>query len=154
MADENYISAEGLEKLKEELQDRKTNWRRQLSEQIATAKEQGDLSENFEYSEAKDRQAENEVRIAQIEQMINRSVVIEHKTGEARISVGTNFVAKLNDGAEKHFQIVGPTETDPLSGKISNESPLGQAFLGKTVGEKAEFKAPAGVVSYKIIEIK
>lgn len=154
MADVNYISAEGLEKLKQELQDRKTKWRRELSEQIATAKEQGDLSENFEYSEAKDRQAENEVRIAEIEQMINRSIVIEEKTGEARISVGTNFVAKSNDGAEKHFQIVGPTETDPMSGKISNESPLGQAFLGKAIGETAEFKAPAGIVSYKIIEIK
>lgn len=154
MPDVNYISQEGLDKLREELEKRKSETRKEISERIGTAKEQGDLSENFEYQEAKDQQAENERQIAALEQMINRSVVIEQKTGGDSISVGSSFVAELPDGTKKEFEIVGASETDPINGKISNESPLGQAFLEKSVGETAEFDAPAGTVSYKITEIK
>ena len=89
-----------------------------------------------------------------MEHIINNAVVIEHRSGGSDIALGTSFVAEGPDGKKKDYEIVGPTETDPMAGKISNESPLGNAFLGKSVGDTATFEAPNGEVSYKIIEIK
>ena len=148
------MSAEGLEKLKQELQDRKTTVRRDIASQIATAKEQGDLSENFEYQDAKDQQGENETRIILLRDMIANSVVIEQKSGGSSISLGVTFTTELSDGVTKEFEIVGPTETNPMQGKISNESPLGKAFLGKGVGDTVEMKVPSGTMTYKITAIK
>ena len=154
MSEVNYISQEGLDKLKQELEERKNVLRKEISERIGVAKEQGDLSENFEYQDAKDQQAENERKIANLEEMVHRAVVVEQKTGEDTVSLGVSFHAEGPGGMVKEFEIVGPSETDPMSGKISNESPLGQAFLGKKVGEVAEIETASGSVTYKITEIK
>lgn len=154
MSDVNYMSEEGLEKLKDELNKRKTEVRKDIANQIATAKEQGDLSENFEYQEAKDQQGENETRIIALQAMITNTVLIEQKSGGSNIALGTSFTTELENGSVKKFEIVGPTETDPIQGKISNESPLGKEFLGKSVGDTAEIEVPSGTMSYKITAIK
>ncbi|MBU1126158.1 MAG: transcription elongation factor GreA [Patescibacteria group bacterium] len=154
MNNANYISEEGLQKIKEELEYRKTVLRKQISGEIAVAKEQGDLSENFEYQDAKERQGTNEVRISQLEQEIFNSVVVETKSGETDVSLGASFKVELEDGTTKTFEIVGSTEADPMQGKISNESPIGNAFLGKQVGDVVEVKVPSGDKHYKILSIE
>ena len=148
-----YVSAEGLEKLKAELEDRRNKVRKEIAERIFAAKELGDLSENFEYHEAKDSQALNESRVMELESMIKDSVIVEQKSGGTTISLGNSFVAEL-DGKKRNFEIVGSNEADPIAGKISNESPLGQAFLGHEVGDKVEIAVPSGSIVYKIVEIK
>lgn len=153
MADEHFMSQESFDKLSEELNELKTVKRKEISERIGIAKDQGDLSENFDYQEAKDEQAAIERQIANIEHMLNHAIMIEKKTGGDSISLGSTFIASGPTG-EKEFQLVGPTETDPMAGKISHESPLGKAFLGCSVGEVATFNAPSGTIEYKITEIK
>ncbi len=149
-----YVSQEGLKKLKEEKKHRSTILRRAISEKIGTAKDQGDLSENFEYQEAKEEQAQNETRIIQLNDMIARTIVIEKKEGSDTIQIGVKFSAILPNGSEKEFEIVGGTESDPISGKISNESPLGNAFLGKKNGDIVEIEIQSGKVKYKVVSIK
>ena len=146
----HYLSPGGLANLKAELEDRRTNQRRSITEKISVAKDQGDLSENFEYSSAKEMQAMNETRIVELEEMIKNGVVVEGIKGGATVSMGMPFSVRMPDGKTKTFTIVGSTETDPMSGKISNESPLGHAFLGQGIGEKVAL----GDLTYKIISIE
>lgn len=148
-----YISSEGLAKLEAEYEKRKKETRKEIAERIESAKELGDLSENFEYHEAKEQQALNESRVIELEGMIRDAVLVEQKTGGSEISLGATFVVEMN-GVQKTFEMVGSNEADPLVGKISNESPLGQAFLGRGAGEQVEVEVPSGTMSYKIIEIK
>ena len=148
-----YISPEGLEQLKEELQHRKTTLRREIADKIGQAKELGDLSENFEYHDAKNVQGQNESRVIEIENMLRNIVVIEKKTGATCVAIGTGFTVDIN-GAEKTFYIVGASEADPLSGKISNESPLGNKFLGACVGDSVEMETPAGTMTYTVKSIE
>ena len=147
------MSQSKLDDLRAELEKRKKITRREIADQISTAKDLGDLSENFEYQDAKEQQGLNEARIIQIGNMITDAVVVEESLGGDEINIGTTFVAKCN-GSEKTFTIVGSTEADPMSGKISNESPIGQAFLGRKPGEGVEIEVPSGVMSYTIITIK
>ena len=149
-----YLSAEGLENLKKELEKRKTKTRAEISERIASAKELGDLSENFEYHEAKEQQALNESRLVELESMIKDAVVVEQQSGGSTIGLGTTFLVVLPDKSVRTFEIVGSNEADPLTGKISNESPIGQAFMGRAVGEKVEITVPSGVMTYKIKKIQ
>jgi transcription elongation factor GreA len=144
-----YISPEGLKEIKEELQERKTVTRREIAEKIGQAKELGDLSENFEYHDAKNVQGENESRIIQIENMLREIVVVEKQTGATCVAIGTGFTVEIA-GAEKTFEIVGASEADPLSGKISNESPLGSKFLGACIGDKVEMETPSGTMTYTL----
>ncbi|MBT3230325.1 transcription elongation factor GreA [Candidatus Uhrbacteria bacterium] len=153
MSGPQYLSQDALESIKEELRTRKTVNRKELSEQIGSAKELGDLSENFEYHDAKDRQGQNESRIIEIEDMIRNAVIVDSKSGESSISLGVRFGAEIN-GNKKDFEIVGASESDPMAGKISNESPLGNAFLGLSVGESAKLQTPAGEAEYKVISIE
>jgi transcription elongation factor GreA len=148
-----YISQAGLEELKTEYQKRKTTTRKEIAERIAAAKELGDLSENFEYHEAKEQQGLNEANILELEAKINDAVIIKASFGEDLINIGTTFVVEL-DGQEKTFELVGSTEANPLEGRISNESPLGQAFIGHKTGESIEVELPVGVKQYKIKKIK
>ena len=148
-----YISQEGLEDLKEELKDREKNKRYEIADKIAEAKELGDLSENFEYKEAKDQQAANESRIAELKGMIQDAVVVEKKSGGDTVEIGATVIVEHGEN-EREFEITGTTENNPLEGKISNESPLGQAMLGRKVGEVAKVDAPSGTIEYKIKEIK
>ena len=147
-----YLSKDALINLQKELEHRIRVERREIAEKIAAAKELGDLSENFEYHEAKNQQSINEMRIMELEAMLKDTTIVEKTSGNQTISLGCTFVVSL-EGKEKTFQMVGSTEANPLEGKISNESPLGKAFLGHRVSEKVEVETPGGIKQYTIIQI-
>lgn len=149
-----YITVEGLEKLKKELEELKTINRRKIANRIQKAKEMGDLSENAEYSEAKDEQAFNETKIIELEEMIKNATTIDDRhLNSDTIQVGSTIIVK-SDGKIKEFTIVGSKEANPSEGKISNESPLATAFLGHKAGDEVEVEIPSGKMKYDIIEIK
>ncbi len=147
-----YLSKEKLEELKRELEWRQTEERRSIAAKIEQAKELGDLSENFEYHEAKEQQAQNETRILELKDMIQNCAIVEEKKGGDTIGLGVKFIAEIA-GKEKTFEIVGSTEADPMAGKISNETPVGKAFLGAKAGDELEIDLPSGKVNYKVIRI-
>ncbi|PIP27719.1 MAG: transcription elongation factor GreA [Candidatus Moranbacteria bacterium CG23_combo_of_CG06-09_8_20_14_all_39_10] len=147
------VTEEGLRKIKEELENRKTAVRQEIANAIKEAKEQGDLSENAEYSEAKRQQAENEARVAELEFMLKESTVVTHDEATDSVQMGSSVKVKFN-GSEMNFQIVGSNEASPAEMKISNESPLGKGFIGKKKGDEVEINTPGGKVNYKIIEVK
>ena len=147
-----YFSKEGLEKLKQELGERKGTLRAEITRKILAAKELGDLSENAEYIEAKEAQSFNEGRIGELEETIKDGLVIRNGQQHDVVVVGATVKVKSSRG-DHQFTIVGPAESDPAQGFISNESPLGSAFLGKKKGEEVEVKTPAGLAKYKILEI-
>ena len=152
MADQ-IISREGHEKLKKELEYITTIKRKEIAERIERAKDMGDLSENAEYSEAKDAQAFNEGRIAEIKTLLKNLTVVSNGGEKGIIGMGSKVTVKTN-GEEKEYTIVSFNEVDPMTGKISNESPLGFAFLGKKVGDKVKVDTPKGEIEYKIIKIE
>lgn len=145
---------EGLKKLQSELEERKGKIRHAIAEAIKEAKEQGDLSENAEYSEAKHQQNENESRVVELEALLKDAVLAEpkHHKGSG-VSMGSKLSVKLGS-RELAFEIVGSNEADPAHGKISNESPLGKEFMGKKKGDKIEIIIPAGKAKYEILEVK
>src|SRR3989344_1302552 len=146
-----YLSPQGLEKLKKELEELKTVERREIASRLEAAKALGDLSENAEYQEAKEAQSLNESQVAELEEMLRNAVVIKKPTDLNIVQVGATIDVESNMGRET-YTIVGSEEADPLQDKISNESPLGKSFLGKKVGETMEIKTPGGVVKYKILK--
>ena len=156
MAKKNILTYEGLRKLEEEVQDLKVNKRREIAQKIKEAREQGDLSENAEYDAAKDEQRDIEARIEEIEAILtNAEVVVEDEVDLDKISVGCKVrILDTEFDEELEYKIVGSTEANSLKGKISNESPLGRALLGKTVGEVVKVEAPVGELSYKVLEIQ
>ena len=149
-----FITSEGLEKLKQELEELKTVRRQEISRRIQRAKEMGDLSENAEYSEAKDEQAMNETRIMEIEETIKNITTIDdrHLNSDV-VHIGSTLTVKCN-GETKEFTIVGSNEANPSEGKISNETPLATAFLGRKAGDKVEVETPSGKTKYEIVKIK
>jgi len=149
-----YISEEGLEKLKKELEFLKKVRRKEVADKIQAAIALGDLSENAEYHDAKDELGMLEGRIAVVEDQIKNAVIIEEgKEGQDTISVGCT-VGVETDGNKISYTIVGPNEADPAKGFISNETPLAEALMDHGVGEEVEFEAPSGKKVYKIISIK
>lgn len=151
--DSQYFSKEGLEKLKEEYNSRTGPQRAEIAVRIKEAKEQGDLKENAEYSEAKEAQSLNEGRIEELKIILDNAVVITAPEKGGVVSVGSSL--KVQTGKEeRQFSIVGASEADPANGKISNESPLGAAFLGHKKGDKVSVRIPKGEVEYKILEVK
>ena len=152
MSDQIYITSEGLEKLKVELGELKNTKRKEIIERIEKAKELGDLSENAEYSQARDEQAFVEGRIAELDHILKNANVVSNNGNSNKVQIGSHITAE-NDSGQKKFHIVGVNEVSPLEGKISNESPLGSAFIGKKVGDKVEIKTPKGMSKYKIINI-
>lgn len=153
MAQQTYLSQEGIETLKKELQELKTKKRQEIAKRLQEAKDLGDLSENAEYFEAKEAQSFNENRIVEIEKLLKNAVVIETPSEEDIVRVGLTIGVKSNNGTEI-FNIVGSAEAKPQEGKISNESPLGRAFLGRKIGDEIEIKTPSGITKYKIIKIE
>jgi transcription elongation factor GreA len=123
-----------------------------IADAIKTAREQGDLSENAEYQTAREEQDRNEARISEVENILRNVEVIKKPKGDNKVQLGSNIKLK-SDGKTKEFQIVGTVEADPLSGKISDESPVGQALLGKKVGDSVELVTPSDTTSFKVIEI-
>ena len=147
-----YLSPQGLEKLKRELEELKTVKRREIASRLEAAKALGDLSENAEYQEAKEAQSLNESQIGEMEEKLRNAVVIKKPTDLNIVQVGATIDVESDLGRET-FTIVGSEEASPLEGKISNESPLGKSFLGKKAGETTEIKTPGGMVKYKILKI-
>ncbi len=127
--------------------------RREIADRIQRAKDMGDLSENAEYHEAKDAQAYNEGRIIELKAILKNLTVVENGGGKNEVGMGSVITVK-SDGKEKIYTIVSFNEADPLAGKISNESPIGKAFLGKRKGDKVVVKTPKGEKEYKILNIK
>lgn len=152
MSTKEYISEEGLRKLKEELETLKTVVRQEITIRLDEAKRMGDLSENAEYTEARESQEFNERRIAEIEEKVKHAVVIGKTKGKDEIQIGSRFLVKSH-GKEQELTIVGSEEADPISGKISNESPLGRAFLGKKKDDVVKVKTPKGEAKYTIEKI-
>jgi len=153
MADK-YLTQEGLDKLKKELEHLKTTRRKEIKHRIEEAIKLGDLSENAEYHEAKDDQGMNEARIRELDDIINNAVIIKgEKSKKFVVEVGCEIKTKY-DGQEKKFTIVGPSEADPANGIISNESPLGEAFIGKKINDNVEVETPGGIIKYKILSIE
>lgn len=147
---EQIISQEGYDKLKDEMTFLATVRRREIAERIERAKELGDLSENAEYSEAKDAQALNEGRVLELANSLKNVTVVNSGSSSEEVAMGSKVTVKSKNG-EKQYTIVSFNEADPLSGKISNESPLGVAFLHHHKGEEVEVETPKGTIRYKII---
>ena len=152
----NIMTYEGIKKLEEELEYLKTVRRKEITEKIKVALGYGDLSENSEYDEAKNDQAFNEGRIIQLENMLKNAVVVDESEIQTdKVSVGS--IVKVMDyefDEEVEYAIVGSAEADPMNFKISNESPVGSALLGKKVGDVVEVTVPSGVSKFEILEIR
>jgi len=152
----NIMTYEGIKKLEEELEYLKTVRRKEITEKIKVALGYGDLSENSEYDEAKNDQAFNEGRIIQLENMLKNAVVVdESEIPTDKVSVGS--IVKVMDyefDEEVEYAIVGSAEADPMNFKISNESPVGSALLGKKAGDVVEVTVPSGVSKFEILEIR
>lgn len=147
-----YLTEEGYKKLKEELEFLRTTKRQEIARRIQEAKELGDLSENAEYSAAKDAKSEAETRISELEMILKESTIIEEPKKIGVVQVGSTIVVENDNGGHK-YTIVGRNEANPAEGKISNESPLGMAFLGKKTNDKVSVKTPKGMTNYKIKSI-
>jgi transcription elongation factor GreA len=149
------MTLEGKEKLEKELNELKTVKRKEVVERIKIARGFGDLSENSEYESAKDEQAFIEGRISMIENMLQNAQIIDSSNSkEGEVTLGRSVIFKeLPDGIEEEYTIVGKAEADPFSGKISNESPIAQALLGKTVGDKVQINTPGGTMEVEITNV-
>ena len=156
MEKKNILTYEGLKKLEDELDDLKVNKRKEVSQKIKEAREQGDLSENAEYDAAKDEQRDIEARIEELEKILkNAEVVLEEEADKDKVSIGCKVVIYDCEFDEKlEYKIVGSTEANSLTGKISNESPVGKAIIGAKVGDTVTVETPAGELQYKILEIQ
>lgn len=152
MMNKQFVTPEGLEKLQAELQLLKTEKRRELANRIQEAKELGDLSENAEYQEAKNDQSFVEGRIVELEVMIKNAEIIQ-PTSSTVIQIGSRVSVNMG-GKTQEFHIVGSNEANPSQGRISNESPLGQAFLGRQVGDITSVKTPRGPIEAKIVKFE
>ncbi|MBI2628041.1 MAG: transcription elongation factor GreA [Candidatus Niyogibacteria bacterium] len=152
-----YLSKEGFEKLREELRILSNERRRKIAERLEYAKSLGDLSENAEYQQAKEDQTSNEMRIAELENILQGAEIIQKSSADT-VEVGAKVVAEKSEtkAAKRgvcEFLIVGSEEADPAANKISHESPIGRAFLGKKKGEEVNVLTLKGAVYYKILDI-
>lgn len=150
----HYLSKERYEELLCELEAMKTSGRIEIAERLKRAKEFGDLSENAEYSAAREAQDRLEMRLDELEDIVKNVVLIEKPKKRDVVSVGSSVVVRKNDAEERTFTIVGSTEADPASGRISNESPIGSVLLGTKVGETVSVQSPTGETRYTIVEIR
>ena len=152
----NILTYEGLKKYEEELQELKVVKRREVAEKIKEAREQGDLSENAEYDAAKDEQRDIEARIEELEKILkNAEVVDEDEVDLEKINIGCKVkILDIEYNEECEYKIVGSTEANSLKGKISNESPVGKALIGKKQGDTITVETPAGSLQYKVLEIQ
>ena len=157
MADskKHILTYAGLKKYEDELQDLKIHRRQEIAQKIKEAREQGDLSENAEYDAAKDEQRDIEARIEELEKILkNAEVVVEEEADLDKVSIGCSVkILDCEFEEELEYKIVGSTEANSLKGKISNESPVGKALLGKKVGDTVTVETPAGEFSYKVLSI-
>lgn len=152
----NILTYEGLKRYEDELQNLKVVKRKEVAQKIKEAREQGDLSENAEYDAAKDEQRDIELRIEELEKLLkNAEVVVEDEIDLDKINIGCKVkVYDVDEDEEMEFKIVGSTEANSLQNKISNESPVGQALIGKKVGDVVDVETQSGVIQYRVLEIQ
>jgi transcription elongation factor GreA len=148
-----YLTKERLEEIKKELADLKTNARIRVAERLKRAKEFGDLSENAEYTEAKEEQEQIERRIFELEEMVKNAAIIERGGAKEQVQIGSMVTLEKGKQTVK-YMIVGSNEARPEEGKISNESPVGKELLGKRVGDTISVKTPGGEVRYTVAGIE
>jgi transcription elongation factor GreA len=150
-----YVTRDGLKKLEEELEYLRTVKRAQVAQRLHDAMGEGDIDENAEYDDAKNEQSFVEGRILTLEAMIKNAVLIQAE-GKRRdqVALGSTVTVSEDGGEPETYHLVGSAEADPRQGRISNESPLGRALLGKRVGDTVTISAPAGTLSFQIISIR
>lgn len=153
MTERTLLTKEGYVRLQEELEFLRTVRRRQVAEHIRTAKEDGDIMENAGYDAAKSEQAFLEGRILTLENMIQNAVLIDEDSDTDVVTLGCRVTVAEDRGEPEVFQVVGSAEADPSQGRISNESPLGQAMLGHRAGEVVTVKTPIGISRFRILSI-
>ncbi|NMB61035.1 MAG: transcription elongation factor GreA [Chloroflexi bacterium] len=155
MADKVYLTADGVKKLEEELEELKGPARTELSKRLKAAIEQGDLSENADYSKAKEDQGFLEGRIQEIENMLKNYIVIdERQRSNGTVEIGATITIQEGRDEPETYYLVGPAEADPAQGKISFQSPIGSALLDHKIGDEVRVSAPGGDMVFKIIDIK
>ena len=152
----NILTYAGLKQYEDELQNLKVVKRKEVAQKIKEAREQGDFSENAEYDAAKDEQRDIELRIEELEKLLkNAEVVVEDEIDLEKINIGCKVkVLEIDEDEEMEFRIVGSTEANSLQNKISNESPVGQALLGRKVGDVVDVETQVGIIQYKVLEIQ
>ena len=151
---EVFLTPDGLEKIKAELDNLLTVRRLQIAEQIQGAKELGGTVDNAEYDDAKNEQSFVEGRILTLEKMVKRAVIIEKdKSKSGLVKLGSKVTLRNQEGKKEFYIVVGSTEADPSEQKISNESPVGSALLGKKVGDEVEVKTPSGIIVLKVEKV-
>jgi len=149
-----FLTKEGFEKLKEELDYLRNVRRKEVARRLRLALEEGDITESAEYEDAKNEQAFLEGRILTLETMLKNAVIIDEKSTSEEVRLGSYVTIVEGEGEPETYHIVGSAEADPKSGRISNESPLGRALLGHRLGEEVVVNAPDGILRFRIIEIK
>lgn len=157
MAEEKYdFTSEGIQRLKEELDQRRGEERGKIAEKIKTARAFGDLSENSEYDDAKDEQAKNESRIAELEDLIkNANVIEDHEISDTTVGLGNKVVLEDQKSGDKvEFTLVSQKEEDIFDHRVSNESPVGTAIYGQDVGDVVKVTTSNGIYEYKIVSIE
>lgn len=147
-----YVTTERLEELKSELEESKTNTRLEIADALKRAKEYGDLSENAEYAQAREEQSRVETRIAELEELVKKAVIIAKAVGSDLVQVGSHVTVKKGDKVSE-YAIVGSSESKPEEGRISNDSPIGRALIGHKVGDSVMVKMPAGEATYQIMKL-
>jgi len=153
MDNKQYLSREKYDELKTELEHLKMIERKEVAETLEFAKSLGDLSENAEYHEARDKQADIEDRIATIEEMLKSAEIVSEHHG-SKVQVGSKVVVKKEGEESSEYMIVGSEDADMASGKISHQSPIGEALLGSSKGDKVTVSTPRGLVNYSVLEVK
>ena len=153
MSDKEFLTPEGLKKLEAELEFLRTVRRTEVAQRLHEAMEEGEVTENPEYEDAKNEQAFVEGRIQTLEALIKNATIIDEKHSTDHVQIGSTVSVESNDGKET-FTIVGSTEASPREGRISNESPVGRALLGRKKGDKVVVRVPAGDFSYTIVTIR
>ncbi|MGB9799124.1 MAG: transcription elongation factor GreA [Thermanaerothrix sp.] len=155
MSEVHYLTAEGYQRMQQELEYLKTTVRQQLAQRLRAAIQQGDLSENADYIAAKEEQGFVEGRIQELEQVLRNAVIIDHTEKKANeVSIGHVVTVQEGNFPPETYHLVGPKEADPLNGRISHESPIGKALLGKKVGDEVIAETPGGTIRLKILKIE
>ena len=150
-----YLTPEGLKKLQDELEHLRTTRRAEVADRLHAAMDEGDIEENAEYDEAKNEQAFVEGRILTIKAILNNYELIDENDVEIdEISLGNTVTVKEGDEESEKYHLVGAAEADPTQGRISNESPLGRALLGRRVGDTVQVSAPAGLLTFRVVNIE
>lgn len=156
MSEQPYLTAEGAEKLKVELEHLKGPEREEIAKRLRAAIQMGDLSENADYQKAKEDQGFLEGRIQELEYLLNKAIIVDnHRDGKwEKVDVGATVTIQEEDFPPETYYLVGAKEADPRNGKISNESPIGKALIGRKVGESAVAQTPNGEIRLKVLKIE